>query len=206
MSFFSNLSKSLYQNNSLTSEIAKSLGRIFEIYWEKLPLEKRKRVVLKQETNNLTLEYLPQTSFELMGYGKKDYSYRRKIEISLSEEARKLLYNLYKNGIYSRFKVYIEKGLIPAEDLLLKVGYGREVYKMLQSCLESLLTKKEIKIEKKFGFKEFIKLIPLFFLGFLAFFVSSTTTGFFSLPYPQTSPLILLVSLLIFLIFFLFFY
>ncbi|MCS7105739.1 MAG: hypothetical protein NZ942_00245 [Candidatus Aenigmarchaeota archaeon] len=207
MEIFSSLYKNLYEENldNLTSEVAKGLGRIAEIYWEKLPLEKRRRVVLKHDANVLTLEYLPKTYLELMEYARKDYSERKKIEINLKEEATKLLEDLHKSGAYFRFKTYIEKNLLHAEDVLIRIGYGEKVYHLIKKSLEYLLTRKENGSEKNLRAREIIRFIPFFFLFFLIFFASGSTTGLFYLPYEHVSPFMLLVCLFLFLIFFLFF-
>ncbi|MEM5882689.1 MAG: hypothetical protein QXQ77_00405 [Candidatus Aenigmatarchaeota archaeon] len=208
MEIFPNLYNRLYEEtlSDSTLEIAKGLAKIAELYWEKLPLEKRKRIVFKNYKNVLVLEYLPKTSFELMEYSKKDYSgLKKRIEISLKKEAESILQEFRRAGNYSRFMVYVEKGLLSPEEILLKIGFGEKVNQMLKSSIDYLLAKKE-KTERKSEKKELIRLVPLLILISLLFFFSGSTTGLVSLPYAEISPLIFLFSLAIFLLFFLFFF
>ncbi|MEM7818805.1 MAG: hypothetical protein QW403_01510 [Candidatus Aenigmatarchaeota archaeon] len=207
MEIFPNLYNRLYDENfSFTFEITKGLAKIAELYWEKLPLEKRKRVVFKSYENVLILEYLPKTSVELMEYSKKDYSeLRRRMEISLKKEAESIMQDFRRTGNYSRFITYVKKGLLLPEEILLRIGFGEKVYQMLKSSIDYLLVKKE-KTQQDLQKRELIKFIPLLIFFSLIFFFSSSTTGLVYLPYPELSPLIFLFSLAVLLLLFLFFF
>jgi hypothetical protein len=209
---FSDLSKTLYEEKSsseISSKVIESLAKIAELYWEKMPLEKRKRVILRKELNGkktLTIEYMPKTSFELMEYAKKDsFDLKKKVEINLEEEARKLMDDLQRNGAYFRFRTYV-KNLVPPEEVLVRMGYGKRIYEILKNSLENLFIKQEQKIKNASLKKEILKIMPFLFLLALLFFVSFSTTGFVSLPSQQFNTFFFLLLLFCFLIFFLFFY
>jgi hypothetical protein len=209
---FSDLSKTLYEEKSsseISSKVIESLAKIAELYWEKMPLEKRKRVILRKELNGkktLTIEYMPKTSFELMEYAKKDsFDLKKKVEINLEEEARKLMDDLQRNGAYFRFRTYV-KNLVPPEEVLIRMGYGKRMYEILKNSLENLFIKQEQKIKNASLKKEILKMTPFLFLLALLFFVSFSTTGFASLPSQQFNTFFFLLLLFCFLIFFLFFY
>ncbi len=213
MRFFSDLSKTLYEeklNSEISSKVIESLAKIAESYWEKIPLEKRRRVVLRKELdgkNTLTIVYMPKTSFELMEYAKKDsLDFKKKVEIKLEEEASKLIYDLYRSGAYFRFKTYIKKSFIPAEEVLVRMGYGKRIYEILKSSLNYLFFKQEQKIKKALPRKEILKITPFLLLIFLFFFVSSSTTSFVFLSFQSFNIFSFLLFLLFFLLFYLFIY
>ncbi|MGC8812334.1 MAG: hypothetical protein ACP5O8_01985 [Candidatus Aenigmatarchaeota archaeon] len=211
MGFFSDLGKLLYEekSSSLNSRVAESLAKIAEFYWEKIPLTKKRRVVLKQSSDGikktLAIEYLPETSFELMEYAKKDcFELKKRVEISLEEEAGMLLNNLHKSGNYSRFKTYVEKNLLSPEEVLIKMGYGKRVYDILKNSLNYLFSKKEQKIKKGLPIKEILKILPLFFV--VVFFFVSSATSFIFLSSQNFNPILFLLFLSVFLLFYLFLY
>jgi hypothetical protein len=210
---FSDLSKTLYEeklSSEISSKVIESLAKIAELYWEKIPLEKRRRVILRKELdgkNTLTIEYMPKTSFELMEYAKKDsFDLKKKVEIKLEEEARKLMYDLYRSGGYFRFRTYVKRNLIPPEEVLVRMGYGKRIYEILKNSLNYLFIRQEQKIKKALPRKEILKIMPFLFLVALFFFVSSSTTGFVSLPSQGFNIFFFLLFLLFFLLFYLFFY
>ncbi|MEM7825763.1 MAG: hypothetical protein QW412_02815 [Candidatus Aenigmatarchaeota archaeon] len=203
MDFFE-LENILYkEERNFDSKLAESLVKIAEFYWEKIPLEKKKRLVLRHdsEAKILAIEYIPKTSVDFIEYDKKDYiELKKKVEIRLEEEVKRLLDYLHKAGTYSRIKVYFEKS--SREEVLMKMGHGKKVYEMLKKSMSYLFTKEEKKVRSKSS-KKLILITPFFFL--IAILFAFPSTGFFVLP-SQLNPIIFLSFLLIFLLLYLFLY